>query len=201
MPKNSFFFFPLHQSQWKTFLGFLSRSFWNQCPRSAERAQRPLPGVPQPVLGLWVPLVSARETSSHPSCPLTFVPAASTPLCSPPRTPFNKPSWVFLKIEVASNHGPSPSLVCVESRLFVGPRVFLPFPFGTFWICGRQEVSEFQVSDIVLCPPSRPPLVRNANQETTAFQKRPPQAWIPPICAEHPLPFCPVVCLAPPGGS
>ena len=52
--------------------------------------------------------------------------AASTPLSAgpspPPATAFQQAQLGVLKIEVASNDGPSPSLVCAESRLFVGPR-------------------------------------------------------------------------------
>lgn len=132
MPKNSFFL-PLHQSQWKTFLGFLSRSFWNQCPRSAERAQRPLPGVPQPVLGLWVPLVLARETSSHPSCPLTFVPAASTALCSPPPYSFQQAQLGFFK-----------NRSCLQRRPFSFPCVC-----GIKAVCGAQGLSPFSLWNLL----------------------------------------------------
>lgn len=202
MPKNSLFT-PLSSVSAENHSGVPKQKLLEPVPPGVQREPSALCGVfhgQSSASGfLWS---RAWETSSHPSFPLTVVPAASTPLCPPaPPNSFQQAQLGFLKIEVASYDGPSPSRVCAESRLFVGPRVYLPFPFGTFWICGRQEVSEFQVSNINLCPPSHPPLVGNANQGTTAFQKLPPQAWIPPTCLEHPLPFCPVVCLAPPGGS
>ena len=52
---------------------------------------------------------------------------------------------VLLKIEAASSDGPSPSLACVEPRLFSGSGAF-SFLLGIFWICGRQDASECWMS-------------------------------------------------------
>ena len=190
MPKNSLFT-PLTSVSAENHSWVPKQKLLEPVPPGVQREPSALCGVfhGQSSASVWLPLVSGLGDFKPPQLSFDLCSAASTPLCPPaPPNSFQQAQLGFLKIEVASYDGASPSRVCAESRLFVGPRVFLPFPFGTFWICGRQEVSEFQVSNINLCPPPRRPLVGNANQETTAFQKLPPQAWTPPTRLDTPSP-------------
>ena len=191
MPKNSFFFLALHQSQCKTILGFLSRSFWNQCPQECRESPAPSAGCST---------ASPRSLGSSGPGPGDFKPPQlSFDLCS---CSFHSPLCRPLP---SSRHCLSTSPAgCFKNRSCLQR---WPFSFPCMCrikaVCGAQagRKSVSSRSQTQYCPPSRPPLMGNANQETMAFQKCPLQAWIPRTCPEHPLPFCPVVCLAPPGGS